>query len=331
VRHVALFGTKSEKLAQLDRDDFEPELVRVSPPLFLFRKEKVDPAWAGFWALDRAMPFHAEGVQTNRDEAVIDRDRDRLLARLRAFARGDTDPALTKARTASEHYDPEQAREAVSRALDRDPRGEHGLIRRIAYRPHDDRFFATVTPFCHRPRPSLLAAIDETSPVLLTVRKDRGKVPWTHFAASRAIPDNCFLSTRSSCRTRAFPVRDADGRENLDPVLRATWGDRLGLVVEAIDFVRYALAVLASPRYRARFDDALHLSYPRIPEPRDAKLFRSAVLAGEALVRAFTTMPRESDGDVEVAIGHHRVRSGALARAITHADEVTESILGALD
>jgi transposase len=126
-------------------------------------------------------------------------------------------------------------------------------------------------------------------------------------------------------------VRDADGRENLDPVLRATWGDRLGLVVEAIDFVRYALAVLASPRYRARFDDALHLSYPRIPEPRDAKLFRSAVLAGEALVRAFTTMPRESDGDVEVAIGHHRVRSGALARAITHADEVTESILGALD
>ena len=32
---------------------------------------------------------------------------------------------------------------------------------------------------------------------LITVRKDRGSVPWTHFGASRHVIDNCFLSSRS--------------------------------------------------------------------------------------------------------------------------------------
>jgi hypothetical protein len=214
----------------------------------------------------------------------------------------------------------------VREALVRDPDGTDGLVRRLAYRPRDPRFFATVTPLCHRPRPRLLDAIDEIAPVLYTARKDRGELPWACFGAGRLVPDNCYLSSRSSCRTRAYPVRTSDGRENLAPEWRARLEDAIGLAVDAGGYALYALAVLASRSYRERYDGDLRIDHPRIVPPRDRDAYVEACRVGALLLDAFEAAPC-AGVEHEVIVGHRVVASEALASAIARADRVVASLL----
>jgi hypothetical protein len=155
------------------------------------------------------------------------------------------------------------------------------------------------------------------------------------------------LSTRSSCRARAFPVLDAHGRENLAPAVTERWSDRLGRRVRAREFAEYALALLCNAGYRERNDQALRIDYPRIAEPASAEEFAitrqrgaevarllSAALAGGGSVSTEPIAIDRSSGEVRLGdaivrtvspaalalrIGHHlplidRMRDGAAHR-----------------
>ncbi len=321
VRHAALRGGRDDKLKKLGVGRLGLERVKASAPSFLFVPAPRDALYESWPSMDQIFRFHAEGVQTNRDDAVIDADAARLRARVEAFLRGAKDDALAKAWVKSGHYDPETARKRLSDAMAVDAAA---VVQPIAYRPFDDRYFVPVAPFCHRPRPRLARAIAHGGPIVVTVRKDRGKRPWAHFGAVSAIPDNCYLSSRSSCRTRAFVAHDPDGGDNLDPegaaMLMAGCGER----ASAGDVLHYALAVLASADYRQRYDRFLRLSYPRIPPPADAESFARAVAVGRALASAFGAGVGASD---PVSVGHHEVESEALARAVDDATAIVRSIL----
>jgi hypothetical protein len=132
------------------------------------------------------------------------------------------------------------------------------------------------------------------------------------------VPDNCWLSTRSSCRTRAFPPVDLDGRENLSPdAVERFGGDG------ADDFIAYVAAVISAPRYRAHFDAALRADYPRIPPPSNADERARVVAAGERVIAAFAA---PAAGET-VEVGHVRVTSDALASAIRHADDAVAPLI----
>ncbi len=311
VRHAALRGTREEKLARLDAGDVDLAPMSPAPPLVRLVPTRGVPAAYATWApLPSLMPFHREGLQTNRDAFCVDEDRAALEARLDAFARGEPRDWPGKAGVASRHYDPAAARAALveHRAAERE------VIRPIAYRPLDDRFVCVTPRLCHRPRPDLLAAMDGSELALLTVRKDRGERAWAHFGATRHAVDNCWLSSRSSCRTRAFPTHRPDGSPNLRPAAVRAWA---GFEPSAGALVRYALAVLAAPTYRARHDDALRADYPRLPPPPDRASFEAAVAAGDALAAAFAD---PGAGGAEVTLGHRRIRSDRLAAAIAGCD-----------
>jgi hypothetical protein len=291
VRYARVNGPRAEKLQRLGAAELSDlafnELAPVSPYLRLVPTHVTPDAYARWPSLAEALPFHREGVQTNRDAVVVDVDRARLIERVRAFADGSNAVDLGVALHALPHYDPERARAALRHALVRAHGDPAALVRRIAYRPFDTRWFVALAPLCHRPRPELLRAVDAGGLVLISARKDRGGVPWTHFAATRDVPDNCFLSARSSCRTRAFPSRDAAGNDNLSRTVADEFGTRVGHAIDAGAFVRYALAVLASPHYRRRHDQALHIDYPRIPPPRDAAQFARLCGVGDQLAALF--------------------------------------------
>ncbi|MBZ0119227.1 MAG: hypothetical protein K8H88_19695, partial [Sandaracinaceae bacterium] len=203
VRYARLHGSTSDKLGSLS-GSVERETL-AAPQVFV-----PTPAPGGYerWpSLAELMPFHREGLQTNRDALCVDVDRASLLARLRAWASGE---AIGP--PASRHFDPSAARAALAS----DPHlREH--VRLLDYRPFDRRFVVTLPAICHRARPELLAAVDASPFSLITVRKDRGARAWTHAALSRVAIDNCYLSARSSCRARAFPTHDPSGAPNLDP------------------------------------------------------------------------------------------------------------------
>ncbi|HEY8429033.1 MAG TPA: type ISP restriction/modification enzyme, partial [Sandaracinaceae bacterium] len=227
VRVARLRGTREDKLERVGAagsiEDFGPRPVDGGAWTVV---PAIDPRYARWPSIAALMPFHREGLQTNRDAFCVDVDRDALLARLRAFAEGAPGPWPGHVDRASAHYDPERARAAVRSVLARDPEAREHVVR-VAYRPGEFRWMAVIPRLCHRPRPDLLSAMRRSEAALLTVRKDRGERPWAHFGIVREPPDNCFSSTRSSCRTRAFPTHDPSGRPNVDGVAAAAFAERL--------------------------------------------------------------------------------------------------------
>lgn len=311
LRARELRGAADDKLAALEADRGWLDLPGA-PPMHLFRPHLEGGEDLGDWArwapLPALLPFHREGVQTNRDAFATDPDRARLVARLRAFAAGGTDGALALPSRALGHFSPAHARRVAARVLEDDPDGTAGVAaRRLAYRPGEDRWFVPAAPLCHRPRPALLRALDAGPEALLTVRKDRGDRPWAHFGWVTAAPDNCWLSSRSSCRTRAFPVRRPDGSPNVDAARVADWAGAARRTVSAPDLARYALAVLATPAYRARFGAALRLDYPRLPPPASPAHLAALVAAGGRLAEAIAAARPASRGAPGDVIGHRRV------------------------
>ncbi|HHH30590.1 MAG TPA: hypothetical protein ENK57_19920 [Polyangiaceae bacterium] len=259
------------------------------------------------------MPFHREGVQTNRDAFCIAEEREALIERLAAFAEGEDRDWPGRAGVSSRHYDPRRARSALSAAFERDEPG----VERIAYRPHDPRWVCVERAVCHRSRPALRAAMLRSEGAVLTVRKDRGEREWAHFGFSRHVVDNCFLSSRSSCRTRAFPTHGADGALNLDPAAAREW---LGFDFDAALLWRFVLCVLASPRYRTRYDASLRADYPRIPPAPSPEALRACAAAGERLASAFAR-PSPGDGSAPVIVGHRTLHCAALTDAVRGCQE----------
>lgn len=275
VSFAELRGARADKLAQLAGEPPRQVLCVPSAPWFRFRPEPAAPLIAGF-SLPEALPFHREGVQTNRDALTIADSPTRLTERLDAIVRGEL--PLPAAR----HFDPVHARRALEAAR---ARGEP-CVAQLAYRPLDTRYFAPVAPLCHRPRGELLRAVGHSSLCLLAVRKERGGAPFNLFAPARLLADACFLSTRSSCRTRVFPSHDPDGAPNLAAPLAARLGERLGRAVSSVDVLLYALSVLGSPGYRARHEAALKRDYAQLPWPQDGEQLARALGVGQAFVSA---------------------------------------------
>jgi len=313
VHHARIRGSEASKLEAIETDGIAFAPLRPMAPATLFVPTG-EPFPEGWVSLPALFPFHREGVQTNRDDVVVGPDRETLLGRMQAFALALRRPDLAKAEQAKIHYDPEAARAAVCAALERDPEGRT-WIRPLAYRPFDRRAFVTLRELCHRPRPALAEAMDHGGWALLSVRKDRGERGWNHVAATRDLVDNCYFSSRSSCRTRAFPAKTPAGEPNLSPM----GAERFGARERAAAF---ALAVIGAAPYRERFADALRRDYPQLP-PAEPSAVKRLVRLGVALVDGYAEA-----GEVEVAVGHRKARgSDRLLELRAECDELVAELL----
>lgn len=327
LRYARLYGSRAEKLARLGARSPVFQRFEAREPQLIFERAEWSPDFPQGWrSLEEWIPFHQEGVQTNRDEAIIAPDRETLRQRLERFARGEPDEALSRALIPSDHYDPARAADTV-RELIREGSLED-FIKPIAYRPFDDRFFFAHRALCHRPRPKLLAAAEHSEFILVSVRKDRGSAPYRHFAITRHIPDNSYLSPRSSCRSRAFPPFEASGRENIAPAYKEIAARVAGRDVSAVEIFYYIASFLASPRYQDYFSQRLRRDYPKIPLPHDGKIFEERVSIGERVKDAFLG---SRDLDINWTLGHHHLieKSEALELAQAECDSLLEMEWGA--
>ncbi len=283
VSYTRLTGSAEQKLAQLAEGGGRACVCSPAPPWFRFvpAAQETRRVPDGL-RLDAAFPFQREGVQTNRDALVSDPDRAALRARLERIARAEL--TLPEAR----HFDAERARRALAQALEREP---EALIGELAYRPLEARFYCTLAPLCHRPRPELARALRASELCLYSVRKEPGARAWNMFALGTALADSSYLSVRSACRTRVFPSHDPDGAPNLSAPLLAGFGARLARPPSAREVLLYVAGVLASASYRREHAEELKLDYPRVPWPRDEAQFLALAGAGALLLRALSSGP----------------------------------------
>jgi len=126
------------------------------------------------------------------------------------------------------------------------------------YRPGDRRW--TAFALHTRPRYAVMRHLLPTcavSPLALVALRQGGPRVSPRFLVTDRPIDNCVLSTESTARAYAFPLRLADGTFNLDPA-------KLGFddPERAFDHV---IRTLADRDYQAANRDALLSGFPRIP------------------------------------------------------------------
>jgi hypothetical protein len=322
VRRVRILGGRDDKLDALRTlalDDPRFEDVALVPPAMRFTRRASGAIPREWPSIEEWMPFHREGIQTNRDELVVGRTREELLAKLDAFL-GSRSRALARG-----HFDPAHAREVLRAAgpLDR-------FVSEIAYRPFDDRFAMTHPVLCHRPRPPIAAAMAHARLALVTSRRDRGDRPFRHLGVVFAPADNCYLSARSSCRARVFPIGAPDGEANFDASILASVEARIGPVTHRAVF-DYLVAFLSAETFRSRFDEALRHDPPRVPLPPDRACFDRVSTCGAAIVESFRGRPGEG-ADATTVVGHWSVRApSSFADAASAADAAVAETLARLE
>ncbi len=264
---------RSKRADLLATAEAEPEALyeSVAPALPLglpFVRATVSEDWFDWPALPELFPVSFPGVQTSRDEFLVDTDLDRLKARIGDYF----DPSISheeiarrypSAMKATVRFDARKTRDAL---LARGGPDDAGFVRH-AYRPFDTRwlYWEGDGALLDRPRPDYRSHVFKDNLWFCNAQHVRkgAEEPQAYF--TRHIGARHLIERGANW----FPAwLRADGEGTRRPNLTATarrYLDRLGASVE--DLFHHVLAILHDPAYRQANAGALRMEWPRIPLP----------------------------------------------------------------
>ena len=321
VCHADLWGQREEKYGWLlEHGSAETEWVRLEPAQPFYLLEPFDESDAGSYydwpAIIDVMPVNVTGIITARDGFVIDFDRKALLDRIEIFLDHRLSDTEVKTRLGlNENYAWRVATaRSELRAATKQKRLE-SFVRRILYRPFEERFIFWHPSVVWRPRtkamPHMLAG---ENIALMACRQSIGN-GWQHVLVARLITDDSMVSNRTRERGYLFPVylypgvgsadkslfsRWAEGKDGRTPNLDSEFVEQISAATELRfvgdgcgglqktfgpeDILAWIYAVFHSPRYRKRYEAQLKLDFPRVPLPGSAGFFRELAKAGHELL-----------------------------------------------
>ncbi len=174
-----------------------------------------------------------------------------------------------------------------------DPKFNVKMVRQLAYRPLDRRFFYNDLPLLNRPGPEMQRAWGTDNVGLYSLKSNTGAGPgvWCH----GLLPD--YHAIRGSNGGYAFPLSDRRAgpqASNINPVLVAALSEAYGAAQTPIDIFDAVLALLSAKSYTRRFAEDLEDVFPHIPFPADPGVFAKAAAIGRE-IRALEAFQREPD------------------------------------
>jgi hypothetical protein len=281
VQTANVWGSRSEKYAQLLGDDINWSSVAPKQPYYLFRKGTERQAeYSQFTSLDQIFVLNNGGIKTHRDHLVVDFERDSLIRKIDEFLANDREPewALVKAR------------------LRRDD-AWRSHVNRILYRPFDERWILYEPMLIDRAREDVMREMLCGRNVgLVAVRQVPSRV-FNHTLVTRQMIE---MKTGSHDRGASlYPLWVHEGMEgrwrqesncskhtesNLSERFLDQLEDSLGRQVAPDEVLRLVYAVLHSLEYRLKFANELSTDYARIPFVRDPVLFEELATRGARLI-----------------------------------------------
>lgn len=252
------------------------------------------------FTLSEIFPQFSTLVASNRDNLVVDFDRDvvvRNVEAVQSFRGSNKDWSEKFGITLKTGWNVDAAREKLAAIRD-----VGALVRPIEYRSFDRRwiFFHPTLVWQTAPVSSNNVIRSPKNRVLISLGKNRAETTNGHWV-SATLADKSVVSTRDNAS--GFPLYLFDevgelglggssGRPNISPEFLRHLAVRLGLPQEGQfslprgltpeDIFHYAYAVFHSPGYRSRYAEFLKIDFPRLPLTGNLELFRAlARLGGE--------------------------------------------------
>ena len=301
-------NTKRQQLLETAAQDGKTLYEEVSPPLDLglpFAPTQVTPGYLQWPQLPDLFPKFFAGVQSKRDELVIDVDREPLIERMRKYF----DPEISH----------EEMRHLCPRAMQPTARFEARPVRdylvkrgflpqnvvRHCYRPFDLRwiYYEPETRLLGEKSPEYFRHVFEGNMWLVSQQKPRREWSRPQFIRSigcldlmdrsasciplflRPIEEKRLLASQNPTDPRILP---SGTRLNISDSL-VTYLTDAATVDEAPSAFYHALAILHAPTYRTENSGALRQDWPRIPLPDTKESLLSSAALGQDIAALLDT------------------------------------------
>lgn len=279
VYHSELFGKQKEKYAVLNEKSFETirwKKLKTPEPYYFFVPKDfgAQREYEKGFKINDTLKVYSSGIETAKDKVVIQHSKNEMTRVLMDFREKDNEELVSFYNLKEEKVD--QIKNDLIR--------EKFKIENISFRPFDLRFIIYTDMsqgVLWRPRHSIMKHfVGKENLGLITARINKsGRID--HFFISKSISERkCGERTISSC---LFPLylyhEDGTKTPNIDNEIWQKINEVAGKT-EPEDMLDYIYAILHSPNYREKYKEFLKIDFPRVPYPKDKKIFWKLVGLG---------------------------------------------------
>ncbi|MDA3906997.1 MAG: N-6 DNA methylase, partial [Bacteroidales bacterium] len=299
VFHYDLWGKRENKYQFLWKNTINSipytNLPNKSPMFYMVTKDyEIEEKYLSGFSLNDLFIKSTIGVQTHRDDLVVDINKNNLIYRFNdIFASENLDFIKTKyGIKESKHWQ-------LNSVIEKEKTFNSNEVRELIYRPFDKRFIYYNDSFVDRTRRSVGGEVVEGNLVLNMPKIV--KVNWNHTLITKAIPTAISMDINGTYFTPLYIYPDDNGQQtiqqskerisNLNQEIVKQIADKLSLTYTnekestkntfaPIDILDYIYAVLHSRIYREKYNEFLKTDFPRVPYPNDQDTFWQLVKLG---------------------------------------------------
>ncbi len=300
IYYADLWGLRKKKYDYLLKKDIRTtkwqKLKPIEPYYFFVPKDfDLEEEYGKFWKLTDIFKEWSSGIKTHRDNFVVGFTKEEIVQRLRIFTGKSPDELVSKSMNLKDTgtWNLTEARIKI-----RNQRPEDKIIP-ITYRPYDIRHICYEPTLIDRPRLPFMNYMLANNLGLAVVRI-LSKLPFSHAFISECLTNGELVSVRTKERTYIFPLylypqkpkdkvldeitNEIESSSNFNSEFLQSLNDSLGKEPPPESILFYIYAVLYSPAYRKRYEEFLKIDFPRVPLPKNYKLFEALSNLGKELV-----------------------------------------------
>ncbi|MAW83852.1 MAG: DNA methyltransferase [Crocinitomicaceae bacterium] len=313
VFHYDLYGKRDLKYSFLNENSIKSiqfnELPNIEPMYFMVQKDfEAQKTYDKGFSISRLFTLNNVGIVTARDKFTIHSTKEKVKSTINEFLSLEDEEARTKFNLGKDVRDWKisYAKEDLKKHYP-----EKGKLTKLSYRLFDDRwtFFTGKSKGFHcYPRTDVMQHFTSGNNVGLTLCKQfKTGNNYVHAFISNKMIESSYVSNRTSEITSTFPLylySQSNGQQtitetierkpNLNQEIVNKIASTLGLTYThekediqktfaPIDILDYIYAVLHSPTYRKKYKEFLKIDFPRVPYPKDVKMFWNLVKLGKEI------------------------------------------------
>jgi predicted helicase len=306
--HSELQGSREYKYQKLSTENISEikwENIRYTDPYYFFVPKDFQSLhiYEEGFSLNDLFTNYNSGVQTKSDDLSIHFEESELIKVVSDFTDLTIDTLRSKynRRKDTSGWTFQSAVNSIKKGY---------ILTRINYRPFDDRLTAYTSNsggFIGRPREGTMKHIIGRDNISLIACRQQSTFEFQHIFLTDLITDLNSISLQTKEQSYIFPLylysddvvhhstEDFQSRiPNLDSEIVGKIASELGLLFTQeieetdntfapIDILDYIYAVLNSPGYREKYKEILKIDFPRVPYPKNPKIFWHLVELGREI------------------------------------------------
>jgi len=284
--HYDLYGRRNDKYQFLFDNSMSTinftELPNVAPMYYMVSKDfALEEKYKEGFQLSKIFKTNSVGIVTSRDALVIDIEKATLANRIKDIYELDS-------KLAKEKYGiKEKSTWTLDLVKAKSQEFSVEYIKKVAYRPFDDRFLYSDPNFIERARTQLMECFTIENNIAIMSCRQSAIDSWEHVGITNKIVDDSRVSNRSRERGYVYPIyikthSDLYGEtielnltddfiqtfENKTSIQISINSEKSSTISSGIDFVDYCYALLHSIAYRSKYIEFLKIDFPVVPFPK---------------------------------------------------------------